>query len=39
MLWCCAIPQVAIAIGMLALLDQRLMGVKWIYDGPLKQVC
>lgn len=30
--------QVAIAIGMLALIDQHLMGIKWIYDGPLLQV-
>lgn len=26
--------QVAIAIGMLAMLDQHLTGLPWVYDGP-----
>ncbi|KAF6265841.1 acyl-CoA N-acyltransferase [Scenedesmus sp. NREL 46B-D3] len=35
--WFCFCATVAIAIGMLALIDQHLLGVKWIYDGPLEQ--
>lgn len=29
--------QVAIAIGMLALMDQQLTGISWVYDGTLTQ--
>ncbi|WIA31899.1 hypothetical protein OEZ86_002760 [Tetradesmus obliquus] len=35
--WFFFCATVAIAIGMLALIDQHLMGIKWIYDGPLLQ--
>lgn len=33
----CHILQVGIAIGMLALIDQRLSGIPWVYDGQLQQ--
>lgn len=35
--WSLFAATVAISIGMLALLDQRLSGIPWVYDGKVEQ--